>query len=202
MAHPLRLQDLRDAVLVHPRLVTVPKAVRCEPRQDRQPRRRCHIGSGLLARAKTLRSVNAVLDDAAVKATAQSTITSRAATRRRVIKQADDTAPGWWHEKHAASAGEGRTVDFRGDVTEGEEVLGLGWANRVWRVGDTIRRSRWPSSDTTGALFVISNTSASATRLDIWGSTDSAATCFPCCLAPRWPLCGATTSSSGRHALA
>jgi hypothetical protein len=44
-------------------------------------------------------------------------------------------------------------VDYRDDVTEGEEVLGLGSANRVWRVGDTIRRSRWPSSDTTAALL-------------------------------------------------
>jgi len=43
--------------------------------------------------------------------------------------------------------------DFRDDETEGEEVLGLGSANRVWRVGDTIRRSRWPSSDTTAALL-------------------------------------------------
>jgi hypothetical protein len=45
-------------------------------------------------------------------------------------------------------------VDFRSDVTEGEKVLGLGSANRVWRVGDTIRRSRWPWSDTTGALLL------------------------------------------------
>jgi hypothetical protein len=44
-------------------------------------------------------------------------------------------------------------VDFRGDVTVGDEVLGLGSANRVWRVGNTIRRSRWPSSDTTAALL-------------------------------------------------
>jgi Phosphotransferase enzyme family len=44
-------------------------------------------------------------------------------------------------------------VDFRQDTTEGEEVLGLGSASRVWRVGDTIRRSRWPSSDTTAALL-------------------------------------------------
>lgn len=44
-------------------------------------------------------------------------------------------------------------MSFRQDVTQGEEVLGLGSANRVWRVGDTIRRSRWPSSDTTAALL-------------------------------------------------
>jgi hypothetical protein len=49
MAHAFRFQDLRDAVLVHPRLVTVPKAVCCEARQYGQPRRKRHIGSGLLA---------------------------------------------------------------------------------------------------------------------------------------------------------
>lgn len=44
-------------------------------------------------------------------------------------------------------------MGFGDDVTEGEEVLGLGSASRVWRVGDTIRRSRWRSSDTTAALL-------------------------------------------------
>ena len=44
-------------------------------------------------------------------------------------------------------------MSFREDVTEGQEVLGLGSANRVWRVGDTIRRSRWPSSNTTASLL-------------------------------------------------
>jgi len=55
----------------------------------------------------------------------------------------------------ASGGGPGRrmTVEFRDDVTEGSEVTGLGSANRVWRVGDTIRRSRWPSSDTTAALL-------------------------------------------------
>lgn len=42
---------------------------------------------------------------------------------------------------------------FEDDITEGEEIVGLGSANRVWRVGDTIRRSRWPWSDTTAALL-------------------------------------------------
>jgi hypothetical protein len=44
-------------------------------------------------------------------------------------------------------------VDYRDDTTEGEELVGLGSANRIWRVGDTIRRSRWPWSDTTAALL-------------------------------------------------
>lgn len=44
-------------------------------------------------------------------------------------------------------------MDFRDDFSAGEEIVGLGSANRVWRVGDTIRRSRWPSGDTTAALL-------------------------------------------------
>jgi thiamine kinase-like enzyme len=42
-----------------------------------------------------------------------------------------------------------------GDVPAGagEEMLGLGAMNRVWRVGDTIRRSRGPWSDTIAALL-------------------------------------------------
>jgi len=35
----------------------------------------------------------------------------------------------------------------------GEEVLGLGAMSRVWRMGDTIRRTRGPWSDTTAALL-------------------------------------------------
>lgn len=42
----------------------------------------------------------------------------------------------------------------RGDeIAVGEEILGLGSGSRVWRVGDTIRRSRGPWSDTTAALL-------------------------------------------------
>ena len=44
-------------------------------------------------------------------------------------------------------------MDFRNDGTEGEEILGLGATNRVWRVGNTIRRSRGPWSETTAALL-------------------------------------------------
>ncbi len=44
-------------------------------------------------------------------------------------------------------------MDFRVDTTEGEEIVGLGSASRVWRAGDTIRRSRWPWSDATAALL-------------------------------------------------
>jgi hypothetical protein len=42
---------------------------------------------------------------------------------------------------------------FEDDTTEGDEVVGLGSANRVWRVGETIRRSRWPWSDTSASLL-------------------------------------------------
>jgi hypothetical protein len=38
-------------------------------------------------------------------------------------------------------------------MTEGEEVTGRGAMNRVWKAGDTIRRSRGPWSDTTAALL-------------------------------------------------
>jgi hypothetical protein len=37
VAHPLSLQDFRDAVLIHPDLKTVPKAVRRYAAKYRQP---------------------------------------------------------------------------------------------------------------------------------------------------------------------
>jgi hypothetical protein len=42
---------------------------------------------------------------------------------------------------------------YEDDVAEGDEIVGLGSANRIWRVGETIRRSRWPWSDTSAALL-------------------------------------------------
>ncbi len=44
-------------------------------------------------------------------------------------------------------------MEFRDGGSEGVEIPGLGSANRVWRVGNTIRRSRGPWSDTTAALL-------------------------------------------------
>ncbi len=38
-------------------------------------------------------------------------------------------------------------------MTEGEEITGRGAMNRIWRAGDTIRRSRGPWSETTAALL-------------------------------------------------
>jgi hypothetical protein len=38
-------------------------------------------------------------------------------------------------------------------MTEGEEITGRGAMNRIWKAGDTIRRSRGPWSDTTAALL-------------------------------------------------
>lgn len=40
-----------------------------------------------------------------------------------------------------------------GPVVDEVELVGRGRMNRVWRVGDTIRRSRGPWSDTTAALL-------------------------------------------------
>ena len=38
-------------------------------------------------------------------------------------------------------------------MSQDEEIIGAGAMNRVWRVGDTIRRSRGPGSDATAALL-------------------------------------------------
>jgi hypothetical protein len=44
-------------------------------------------------------------------------------------------------------------MDAMRQAHQGEEVHGLGAMSRVWRAGDTIRRSRGPWSDTTAALL-------------------------------------------------
>lgn len=38
-------------------------------------------------------------------------------------------------------------------MTDGEEVTGRSAMNRIWKAGDTIRRSRGPWSETTAALL-------------------------------------------------
>jgi hypothetical protein len=48
VAHPFGFQNLRDAVLIHPNLKTVPKAVRRYAPKHRQPRGYGHVLSGLL----------------------------------------------------------------------------------------------------------------------------------------------------------
>ncbi len=48
MAHPLGLQDLGNAVLVHPRLMAMSEAVRSQATQHGQPRRERDIVGRLL----------------------------------------------------------------------------------------------------------------------------------------------------------
>jgi hypothetical protein len=49
VAHPLGLQDFGDAVLIHPNLETVAKAVGRYPPEHRQPGRYGHVLSRLLS---------------------------------------------------------------------------------------------------------------------------------------------------------
>src|SRR5260221_11672988 len=66
--HALGLQDVPHAHVVHPRLVTVPQAVRCQPGAQREPGRDRHGLGRLLPRSGTLHTLRLVADDRAVAA--------------------------------------------------------------------------------------------------------------------------------------
>jgi hypothetical protein len=99
VAHPLGLQDLGDAVLVHPGLEAVAQAVRCQAPEHGQPGGHGQVLGGLPpgAEARTAAALS-MRDQRGVLTPGPRPATSRAATSALVTDQANHPTPGRRHE--------------------------------------------------------------------------------------------------------
>ena len=99
--HPLRLQDLGDAIFVHPCLVATPEPVRRQASQHRQPRRQSYVSSGRLPGARAPGTIKSVRDYIPVLPPGQRAMARSAATGRGVTDESAYTPARRRHERLA-----------------------------------------------------------------------------------------------------
>jgi hypothetical protein len=96
--HPFRLENVCDAVLVHPGLVAVPQAVRGQAGKHRQPRRQGKVRGGRLSRSFAAASARPVRYDAPVQSPRPCATADGTPASRGVTDQADNAAADRWLE--------------------------------------------------------------------------------------------------------